>query len=1467
MRVISVESTELFVGTQDQALQVVAVDIEHDSGRPVRLSVEGPDVHEAGESVVTVGEDGTVRAEIPVAVDGLAPGDRREITVTAVDGDRVARHTAEFTVAEPGWTMFMVSHFHYDPVWWNTQAAYTETWDVADDPAVTGLPARTFDSRGQSGMSLVRAHCDLARRDPAYTFVLAEVDYLKPYWDAFPEERSFLRQLIRTGRVEIMGGTYNEPNTNLTGAEATVRNALYGDGFQRGIIGASPETAWQLDAFGHDPQFPGLMADAGVTSSSWARGPFHQWGPTLSVFGEEPRDPGRMQFPAEFSWIAPSGRGLLTAYMVNHYGAGWAIDNAPTLPEAEAAALKLFRGLKKVALTRNVLLPVGGDYAPPCRWVMGIHRDWNERYVWPRFVSGIPRDFFAAVRAELEREGRTASPQTRDMNPVYTGKDVSYIDTKQAQRYGEALLADAEAWATLASLTTGHAYPDAALDKAWRQLIYGAHHDAITGSESDQVYIDLLTGWRELYDLAEEVHADATQALADRVVPLPGDGADLVVFNSATWQRRDVLSVADPGRVPLDHTGLPLPAVSEDGELKVVVPDVPGMGLKALSLAEGSVAGWTTGEGTTIRNEFYEVTVDPARGGGVSSLRALGEAGADGEDGRELLRAGDIGNELVVQEEYPRHPRFGEGPWHLTPTGTTAARSRHVPADIDVEHSAAGSRITVRADLGLFRYTQRLTLWAGVDRLDVTTTVDGYDGADRLIRVRWPSDVRGGLPVHEVADAVIGRGFGFVDVDSERFPWTLDNPANTWFGLGSTARVAVHDDTGALLGHRSVGVAELIFSDWDTAGELGTPLAAALVRTGVTATSTIAGGPRYGDLEVDSNLPDIRIAVGGPERNPLVAEALGWDPAAARELRRRLAEDGLASVWVAPRASLREEWVPGADLRDLERLPLLVVAGARPEDDAKAVDALVSELDGATVRATAAGGGEALPPGDAWDGRGFAILNRGTPGCVVTTSGDLYMSLMRSCTGWPSGIWVDPPRRTAPDGSGFQLQRWSHTFEYAVVAGEGDWRDLGWPREGHAFNHPLTGRLREPDHPLTARLREPAGAPAGLPRTVALLALEPEGRVLLDALKPAGSPLARGGTTPVDPARGVVVRAHEVDGRPVRARVTGPSAWAEGSRADVLERPGEALAPCADGALELDLTGFEVATVLASPVIAAQASWSGGPPADASWSQGPTAGDAPPSNGCPAEILGVAAHEPAQPVHTRYWLHNSGPAPRGNMPVAVYLSPTALSVDGPVTTTVRVSSELTDAPVSGTVALRVPPGWSAEPAQLPYALGPGGFSLTEVTVTPPPDPVPGRHSLAARLIYGGQTFEDVVALDVPGEAAQGEPDGRTGPGLVMELGVARVEVRRGERVRVPVGMRNTTRGPVSGTLWALSPWGTWAGVGPGLQGFALAAGESAQCLVEVDGSAVPPGSYWLMAKAGWHGCVAYTEAVVLEVRP
>src|SRR5207248_5739309 len=126
------------------------------------------------------------------------------------------------------------------------------------------------------------------------------------------------------------------------------------------------------------------------------------------------------------------------------YGAGWGMDDAVSLAEAEQSAYRLFEELRKVALTRNVLLPVGTDYTPPNKWVTDIHRDWNARYTWPRFVCALPREFFAAVRAELSERGVQASPQTRDMNPIYTGCHVSYIDTKQANRAAEDAVLDAE---------------------------------------------------------------------------------------------------------------------------------------------------------------------------------------------------------------------------------------------------------------------------------------------------------------------------------------------------------------------------------------------------------------------------------------------------------------------------------------------------------------------------------------------------------------------------------------------------------------------------------------------------------------------------------------------------------------------------------------------------------------------------------------------------------------------------------------------------------------------------------------------------------------------------------------------------------------------------------------------------------------------------------------------------------------
>ncbi len=91
----------------------------------------------------------------------------------------------------------------------------------------------------------------------------------------------------------------------------------------------------------------------------------------------------------------------------------------------------------------------------------------------------------------------------------------------------------------------------------------------------------------------------------------------------------------------------------------------------------------------------------------------------------------------------------------------------------------------------------------------------------------------------------------------------------------------------------ALGVAEVVTPDV-TPGESRPAvkdLLTWLARAGVTATCSRSSGTRYGSVDLDSNLPDFRIALGGPSENAFTSEVLAaCDPVrrqAARAAGRR----------------------------------------------------------------------------------------------------------------------------------------------------------------------------------------------------------------------------------------------------------------------------------------------------------------------------------------------------------------------------------------------------------------------------------------------------------------------------------------------------------------------------------------------------------------------------------------------------
>jgi hypothetical protein len=715
-----------------------------------------------------------------------------------------------------------------------------------------------------------------------------------------------------------------------------------------------------------------------------------------------------------------------------------------------------------------------------------------------------------------------------------------------------------------------------------------------------------------------------------------------------------------------------------------------------------------------------------------------------------------------------------------------------------------------------------------------------------------------------VGNAVIARNFGLPDVDAAEHPWTLDNPAHNWFGLGASARVRLLEPgspgTGPAVAERAIGVAEVVLPDRGEDHDGTRALVVALVRAGVTATCTRAGGRRHGSLDVDSNLPDMRIAVGDPSANAFTAAVLAAaGPGYAAELERQLAEAGTARVWVPASRPLAEAWVPDADLRGELDLPVLIVAGA----GARAVTSAVADLTGDLADATVEVRQPAALAGTTGrlDDRTVALLNRGIPGCCATTDGTLLLSLLRSCTGWPSGVWIDQPARATPDGSGFQLQHWSHTFEYAVAACDGDWRTGRLVHHGHDYNHPLTAVALTPGD-------------GTLPAAVSLLSVEPD-EVVLTALKAAGA----------EPGAGqVALRCYEASGRPAEATVRCHWPLAGARTADLLERPGAPIPLAEDGSVTVSLDGAEVATLLAAP------GWAGesapGEPAvaeDRRRARAPGDRREPPA---PWGRLDPRA-EPVQPRYTRYWLHNKGPAPLGDQPVSVHVTPQHVAPDGPFAVRVTIASDAATLDHAGKVRVVVPDGWTAEPAEHAFDLPPGGSDGFEATVTPPGDAAPGRWFVAAELADGEQSFEDVVRVDlgVPGEpGARGGPeDGGVGQAdvprsgglgwltggpaeLAAELRTPVVAAAPGGRARLVVGIRNLAAGTIRGEAQLLSPYETWPLLTPWTAGFEIASGAGTELAYDlVVPEAARPGRWWALVKLMWFGHVHYTACAEVEV--
>ncbi len=1216
-----------FTGTVDEPRQVIQAALLNTSNVVVKarvsLRAESLKAEDSAEIVCAPNQVTTVR--LSLATPRKAAGTAVKAALSARLYGETIETAIEYAAATPpkyDGTNFVLSAFHFDTTYHEEQRVYA-----------------------MGAFEIVRQYCALHRQDPNFRSIISEVDYLKPYFDVYPEDRETLLAAFREGRAEA-DVMYNQPNEQNCGGEALVRNFLYGQLFHGRVLGNICRVYGPGDVFGHPNQLSQISRKSGCTGVSWDKHIFN--------------------FPPFFDHLALDGVGLPQK------------RGGATEDDVHAMGLSV--------RSDNI------DQTPPT--------DWHEALV-PKYRQGTLGDLVAAISDEVAEKGAHLPVTSRDMALYHAATAMSRTNLKIGNRLGENVLIAAEKWATVANLL-GAPYPEKALDKAWRQILCGQHHDSITGTHNEISYVDLMNSYRETLELGSDVLCRSLDYLGKAIDPGKAE-RPLVVFNSMAWERTDVvrMTVNPQGMKSFalqDHTGKNVPfevanirrnrkGGIDSANIVFVARKLPSLGYRAYKLVTSSksLPEVTPRTGAVIENEFYRIEVDPNRGGGISSLY-------DKKAGREVLDQDSIhvGNEVAVLQEVPDRL---ETQHEFYTTGLKMFSSEYA-AEVTVEKGAVSATIRVKYALDeVAGAIQEITLFKGVKRVEFRTILLDWQPEDYLFCVTFPTNLKGAVPVFDERFGVVARNEskGYLDFRTHRqcmFSDCAVYAANKWMELGSTAELRMGRNAYAL------SMVGLITPENEADVRIAEEMQRTMIKKGVTCTPWFdKDGPHWGSyvyhMDEDLLYTRFRISIGARGKNAYTRKLLKAQPAKVRKaFDARLKKNGHAFLFVKDGDLLDKSW---------PAVPVLIIEAANQNALAEACGGLLAEFP-KTAAIKLPAEIDATGERHTVDDYGVAVINEGTYANSVEKDGVICMMLAHTCQ-WYGGTNNFPEGYLVPEQK-------NHVFRYALYPHQGDWRKADTQRAGHDFNHPLV-----------ARETKPAAKPC-LPPEQALLSVKPK-NVILAAMKPYGNPIASFEKNAVsDAAQGIALRLYDTEGVDTRADVAFGAGVKQAWTADLLEERQADLSASGKG-IALDVPAFSIETV-------------GFVPEKLGRKMG-------------KKSLGAEA-EQVQPVWVRSWEHDAESMPLGYEPVVCSISREVHEEDGGKRLKLRVNciNDFTDADVAGKAEILVPDGWAAEPNVVSYQLGPLAYQSTDVLVTRPEADASGQVKL--RHTYDGQVFQDVLEI-------------------------------------------------------------------------------------------------------------------------
>ncbi|TFH30799.1 MAG: alpha-mannosidase [Promethearchaeota archaeon] len=393
-----------------------------------------------------------------------------------------------------------------------------------------------YEQTRKKSIKTLRKVVTHAKLFPDFKYAVSEPQLLQWIKEDDPELFAEIQECHRGGQVELVGGSWVEPDCMMPCGESIVRQRLYGMRFYRDEFGKLPEVEWFLDSFGYNRGLPQILSKSGA-KYFWT---------TKITWNKD------TTFPlVHFYWQSPDGSRILTSnfgqnremfdqWSKFHPGRYLPLPSTPLMWDYS----RDYSNFGQYADFTKPINPVGffngagnGGHGPTHQEVaqMITLRDLAEKKGYKWNWAGIS-DYFNDLA--------TYSPDLLVWNDelyleTHRGTFTVHAAVKRHNRRLEARILSIERLATLTSFQNpAYIYPRPELERIWKLILLNQFHDMLPGSSIPEVFDDAYDIWHEC-DLVLDALTTEISASVYTDLPLNRDSLNaLLLFNPLNYSRK-----------------------------------------------------------------------------------------------------------------------------------------------------------------------------------------------------------------------------------------------------------------------------------------------------------------------------------------------------------------------------------------------------------------------------------------------------------------------------------------------------------------------------------------------------------------------------------------------------------------------------------------------------------------------------------------------------------------------------------------------------------------------------------------------------------------------------------------------------------------------------------------------------------------------------------------------------------------